>query len=555
MVDGKPINLGLWDTAGQEDYDRLRPLSYPQTDVFLLCFSVVSPTSFANLRDKWHPEISHHCPSTPFLIVGCKGDLRGDREAEERLRARGMSIVTPDQGQSLAKELGAVGYFETSALTQMGLKNCFDNALRSVLSGSMPKGKKKSRGFGFGGSSSKPSKPEILPPIMPEAGRSPWIYIQTSTFAENWQPMVNSPRFADVRFICGGDDNETTFNAHRIALCCASLLFRRLFDIRAKEIDVNFNPLDHETINAGGHPPFSSIGESEDEPGVYVVRIVPTVQPEIFRRVLNFLYTGGAPIANKKDMIPETAAAARLFELDFLVSVCNNIMDDSAELNPSIGTYLNDQCGDVARLAFFKKDLLSDVKFLVGDTLIPAHKAIMISRCSYFEPLLSGAFREGRSEGEPIIISDTDSDTFLAALQYIYTDHAPIEDSDMGELIVLANRLGLTRLITLCELYISKAVDHAVADGIKKAIEKGEIDIIGLLPLAQLYNAPQLEAFMKHFLSTNFQPIKDRNEYAELSAENKAYLEEHQWPPLSYLKAVAEYEKAIGKSSGDCCVM
>ena len=39
MTGGRPVNLGLWDTAGQEDYDRLRPLSYPQTDVFLICFS------------------------------------------------------------------------------------------------------------------------------------------------------------------------------------------------------------------------------------------------------------------------------------------------------------------------------------------------------------------------------------------------------------------------------------------------------------------------------------------------------------------------------------
>jgi GTPase SAR1 family protein len=52
MVDGKTISLGLWDTAGQEDYDRLRPLSYPQTDVFLICFSLVSPPSFENVKTK-----------------------------------------------------------------------------------------------------------------------------------------------------------------------------------------------------------------------------------------------------------------------------------------------------------------------------------------------------------------------------------------------------------------------------------------------------------------------------------------------------------------------
>ena len=57
MVDSRPINLGLWDTAGQEDYDRLRPLSYPQTDVFLICFAINNPTSFRNIKGKWFEEI------------------------------------------------------------------------------------------------------------------------------------------------------------------------------------------------------------------------------------------------------------------------------------------------------------------------------------------------------------------------------------------------------------------------------------------------------------------------------------------------------------------
>ena len=70
VCDGVQVSLGLWDTAGQEDYDRLRPLSYPQTDVFLICFSVVSPSSFENVTSKWYPEIKHHCPDAPILVVG-----------------------------------------------------------------------------------------------------------------------------------------------------------------------------------------------------------------------------------------------------------------------------------------------------------------------------------------------------------------------------------------------------------------------------------------------------------------------------------------------------
>ena len=52
MIGGKEITIGLFDTAGQEDYDRLRPLSYPNTDIFLICFSVVAPVSYENIKEK-----------------------------------------------------------------------------------------------------------------------------------------------------------------------------------------------------------------------------------------------------------------------------------------------------------------------------------------------------------------------------------------------------------------------------------------------------------------------------------------------------------------------
>ena len=86
VCDGVPVSLGLWDTAGQEDYDRQRPLGYARTDVFLICFSLVNPASYENVREKWVPEIRHHCHNVPIILVGTELDLREDTEKIEKLK-------------------------------------------------------------------------------------------------------------------------------------------------------------------------------------------------------------------------------------------------------------------------------------------------------------------------------------------------------------------------------------------------------------------------------------------------------------------------------------
>eukprot|EP01115_Flamella_aegyptia_P002220 TRINITY_DN135_c0_g3_i1.p1 TRINITY_DN135_c0_g3~~TRINITY_DN135_c0_g3_i1.p1 ORF type:complete len:209 (+),score=67.23 TRINITY_DN135_c0_g3_i1:23-628(+) len=146
-VDGKLINFALWDTAGQEEYSRLRALSYPETDVFLLCFSVVSPSSFDNIKSKWHPEINHHCPEAKTMLVGTKIDLREDKETLESLK--GEKLPTLEMGEGLASQIGAQMYLECSALTQEGLKTVFEEAIRTVIG---------SDGGGPNGGEPKPSK-------------------------------------------------------------------------------------------------------------------------------------------------------------------------------------------------------------------------------------------------------------------------------------------------------------------------------------------------------------------------------------------------------------
>lgn len=133
MVDGKPYTIGLWDTAGQEDYSKLRPLSYPHTDVFLLCFSILSSTSFANVKSQWLPELAQHAPGVPVVLVGTKVDARADENRLAQLKAAGRQLVTKQEGVTLAKDIGAHTYMECSALTQDGLKDMFDEAIRAGI--------------------------------------------------------------------------------------------------------------------------------------------------------------------------------------------------------------------------------------------------------------------------------------------------------------------------------------------------------------------------------------------------------------------------------------
>jgi len=133
IVDGKSINLALWDTAGQDDYDRLRPLSYPQTDVFIICFSLVSPVSFESVRAKWYPELSYHAPNVSIILCGTKLHEREDQEIINKLKTKGLNPISFKEGTQLAEEINAVKYLECSTLTQEGLKNVFDEAIRAVL--------------------------------------------------------------------------------------------------------------------------------------------------------------------------------------------------------------------------------------------------------------------------------------------------------------------------------------------------------------------------------------------------------------------------------------
>lgn len=117
----------------QEEYQGLRMLSYPSTNVFVVCFSIVNPESYQNVEQVWVPEIRHHMPHTPFVLCGTQMDLRTDEATLQKLQKKLHKPVSKEMGLKLAKRLGAVVYTECSSLTQEGLKDVFDEALLAVL--------------------------------------------------------------------------------------------------------------------------------------------------------------------------------------------------------------------------------------------------------------------------------------------------------------------------------------------------------------------------------------------------------------------------------------
>ena len=135
-IAGDVYHLSVFDTSGAEDYDRLRPLSYPNTDVIVVVFSVGKPWSYENVTAKWIPEVKHHMPNVPILLVGNQIDLRTDPYHLEQLAKRYKEPITTVMGQMLGRKINAVAYVESSCLDKRGVTTVFVKAIK--ISQQMP---------------------------------------------------------------------------------------------------------------------------------------------------------------------------------------------------------------------------------------------------------------------------------------------------------------------------------------------------------------------------------------------------------------------------------
>lgn len=126
FMDGVQISLGLWDTAGNDNLRQFRSRSYQQADVVLICYSVANPNSLASVQYKWISEVREHLPKVPVLVVATQTDLR-------EMGAHRGSCVMPTEGKRVAHEIHAKGYLECSSLSNRGVQQVFECAVRTAV--------------------------------------------------------------------------------------------------------------------------------------------------------------------------------------------------------------------------------------------------------------------------------------------------------------------------------------------------------------------------------------------------------------------------------------
>lgn len=132
-IDGRQTSVQLIDTAGKPEFGLFRRLSYPDAEVFLLCFDVCDPRAFARVRDYWLMELKDYKRKTPVILVGTQIDRRSDFNEIARLSRQNLRPITTQQGQQMARKIRAKKYIECSALTKKNLKSVFDSAIVAGL--------------------------------------------------------------------------------------------------------------------------------------------------------------------------------------------------------------------------------------------------------------------------------------------------------------------------------------------------------------------------------------------------------------------------------------
>ena len=132
MFENAAINLQMYDKEIDKDYDKIEPILFQGTDVFIFCFSLISPTSLLYIEGTLVHNIKKLCPNTPYILIGLKSDLRDEcLQKTDEFKSNGWEPIPYSKGEEIRNKIGAQYYVECSALKQFHLKEVFEAAIKA----------------------------------------------------------------------------------------------------------------------------------------------------------------------------------------------------------------------------------------------------------------------------------------------------------------------------------------------------------------------------------------------------------------------------------------
>eukprot|EP00029_Vermamoeba_vermiformis_P009795 TRINITY_DN5010_c0_g1_i1.p1 TRINITY_DN5010_c0_g1~~TRINITY_DN5010_c0_g1_i1.p1 ORF type:complete len:557 (-),score=66.05 TRINITY_DN5010_c0_g1_i1:42-1712(-) len=510
-VDDQHVGLSLWDTAGNEEYDRQRPLTYPDTDVFILCFAINLPTSFGNIFTKWLPELMHLCPHTPVILVGTKIDLRDcEADVHGRVLELGPNPITTEQGEALARKIKAVAYLECSALTQQNLNEVFEAAVKVVMYPAQ-------------------DPPPRLPP-QPEPPVVAPVEFTDARFAS----LIDKKEFSDVTFRV--QDKE--IYAHKVMLSASSPLFQKIFVHGSTELPPMFTIINtkvDEEIESEQLEHDTNEWKREE----HVTIEVKDFSYEAFLVVLTSCYTALPPS-------PHFSISAVTEGLTFFQRYPRFTSDERKrfllELTETANNNNNKKNITIPPLADMCIELPSKKRVL-------CHKAILAAGSDYFRTVLT------KSKQNITLQVDMTDVEFSSVQQFFYTGTVNFDNKPSSysmEILPKLARLRLNEYASHCACHLRDSVhdeDKSDAHGY----------VLSVLTLAEQLDTDimrHLREYCIWWMQVNFDTINEHSWFKnEMTMGNREEVVRGQWPGVEYHQLYDEWSAINGKKGKRRCLV
>ncbi|XP_056587282.1 rho-related BTB domain-containing protein 3 isoform X1 [Triplophysa dalaica] len=543
-----------WDLL-DSDWGSVRSI-LEQADIVVIKYSVNDKLAFQQVRNGYAPRLRpllrHWGMPVILVAVGARLNDEGPPCTCPLCASDWSSCVPHSEGLQLSRDLGAT-YLELPSLNNFFVGRYFGSVLEYFMIQCLKQKAKerpdKRRGQRFA---------EPRPPHLDQPARLPPVRVEESSFSQDLQWLLERGiQFADVAFY-GGDCGKELGWAHASVLCAISPYFRQLLVGRQKRE----RPVSRCTCREreGPHSLMSTwdvgvddLPRADGHPSGHISRLV-VKDPLLclcLWETLMFLYRGAWEWEYLEEAFAEKLknplAVAQL--MDRVRSFVGR------EKAPRDTPTARSQQGPLTLGSLFNSPLYSDVIFMVQGSVLPAHRAVLVARCDVMAAMFSGKYAEARSRVVPI--HGVSSDTFLAFLEYLYTDtccperteRLSLTDSDAClcsasvlqamAVLVCAEMYQVKRLQHLCEVCVCAYLQNMPS----RELASTGISVIRLLKRAKCHNAEQLYVWLLHFIANNYLIFSHKPEFLELSDEEREQVERLRWPSRGYLQELSEYQQ------------